>query len=35
MVLIFPSVGAWPLLLLFVDGLVENRIAERRRIASD
>ena len=34
-VIIFPSVGAWPLLLLFVDGLVENRIAERRRIASD
>ena len=31
-VIIFLSVGAWPLLLL-VDGLVENRIAERRRIA--
>jgi len=29
-VTVFPSVGAWPLLLLFVDGLVESRLARRR-----
>ena len=29
-VLVFPSIGAWPMLLLFVDGLVENWFAQRR-----
>lgn len=28
-VLIWPGVGAWPLLLLFVDGLVESRVRDR------
>jgi uncharacterized membrane protein len=32
-VLIFPSVGAWPMLLLFVDGFVERRFVQRRRVA--
>ena len=32
-VLIFPSVGAWPMLLLFVDGFVESRLAQRRAVA--
>ena len=32
-VLIFPSVGAWPMLLLFVDGFVERRLAKRRAAA--
>jgi uncharacterized membrane protein len=27
---IVPSVGAWPMLLLFVDGVVESRLAKRR-----
>jgi uncharacterized membrane protein len=29
-VLVFPVVGAWPMLLLFVDGLVENWVVRRR-----
>ena len=32
-VLIFPSVGAWPMLLLFVDGFVESRLDRRRVVA--
>lgn len=32
-VVIFPSVGAWPMLLLFVDGFVENRFVQRRKVA--
>ena len=32
-VLIFPSVGAWPMLLLFVDGFVESRLDRRRAVA--
>ena len=32
-VVIFPSVGAWPMLLLFVDGFVERRLAQRRAVA--
>jgi uncharacterized membrane protein len=31
-VLIFPGLGAWPMLLLFVDGLVESRIVQRRKV---
>ncbi|MEP6648405.1 MAG: hypothetical protein ABJA74_00615 [Lapillicoccus sp.] len=31
-VLVFPSVGAWPMLLLFLDGLVESRVVQRRRV---
>ena len=31
---IVPSVGAWPMLLLFVDGIVENRIVQRRKAAA-
>ena len=34
-VLIFPSVGAWPMLLLFVDGFVESRFVQRRKVARD
>jgi uncharacterized membrane protein len=33
LVLVFPSVGAWPMLLLFVDGLIESRVAKRRAAA--
>jgi uncharacterized membrane protein len=34
LVVIVPSVGAWPMLLLFVDGFVENRFVQRRRAAA-
>ena len=33
-VVVFPSVGAWPMLLLFVNGLLENRLAQRRAARS-
>ncbi len=33
-VLIFPGVGAWPMLLLFVDGVIESRWAKRRAVAA-
>jgi uncharacterized membrane protein len=31
-VIIFPGLGAWPMLLLFVDGLVESRTTQRRKL---
>jgi uncharacterized membrane protein len=31
-VVIFPSLGAWPMLLLFVDGLVESWLDRRRKV---
>jgi uncharacterized membrane protein len=33
-VAVFPALGAWPLLLLFVEGIVEDRFVQRRRVAS-
>jgi uncharacterized membrane protein len=33
-VAVFPALGAWPLLLLFVEGSVENWFVQRRRVAS-
>jgi uncharacterized membrane protein len=33
LVLVFPALGAWPLLLLFVDGMIESRMAKRRKAA--
>jgi uncharacterized membrane protein len=32
-VLLVPSIGAWPLLLLVVDGFVETQIQKRRKVA--
>ena len=29
-VLVFPNLGAWPMLLLFVDGFIENWVVKRR-----
>jgi uncharacterized membrane protein len=31
-VIVFPGLGAWPMLLLFVDGLVESRIVQRGKV---
>jgi uncharacterized membrane protein len=31
-VIVFPGLGAWPMLLLFVDGLLENLIDQRRKV---
>ena len=33
-VAVFPALGAWPLLLLFVEGIVEDRFVQRQRVAS-
>ena len=33
LVIVVPSVGAWPMLLLFVDGFIENRWITRRAAA--
>jgi hypothetical protein len=30
LVVVVPAAGAWPMLLLFVDGVVESRLAKRR-----
>jgi uncharacterized membrane protein len=34
-VMIFPSLGAWPLLLLFLEGVVERALARRDKVPQD
>jgi hypothetical protein len=34
-VMVFPSLGAWPLLLLFLEGVVERALARRDKVPQD